>query len=161
MPWAVCSSSNQAPPRPRIARPLLTWSSVAASLAARPGLRNVLAPTSSPRRVRSVAMAHAVRSDPALEDRLVRVAEDGVQVVPGPQVVVAELVDALGRIEHLGPGGALAPEQDSELQICHADNYAPHAGNPAARAAPPPPPHPAPLPVTGREDVWAGGASIH
>ncbi len=59
MPWAWCSGSIQAPPMPRIARPPLMWSSVAASLATRPGLRNVLAPTSRPRRIRSVEAAYA------------------------------------------------------------------------------------------------------
>ena len=44
---------------PRIARPPLMWSSVVAVLATRPGLRNVLAPTSRPSRVRSVAIAQA------------------------------------------------------------------------------------------------------
>ena len=42
---------------PRIARPSLTWSSVAAGFATSPGLRNVFAPTSSPSRIRSVAPA--------------------------------------------------------------------------------------------------------
>ena len=48
---------------PRIARPSLTWSSVVAVLATSPGLRNVLAPTSRPSRVRSVSRAQAVSSD--------------------------------------------------------------------------------------------------
>ena len=56
---------------------------------------------------------------PALEDRLVRVAEDRVQVVPGPEVVVAESIDALRRLELLGPGRALAPEQDPGLEVGH------------------------------------------
>ena len=58
-PVGLVLGSIQAPPMPRIARPPLMWSSVAASLATSPGLRKVLAPTSSPRRVRSVAMAQA------------------------------------------------------------------------------------------------------
>ena len=44
---------------PRIERPPLIWSRVAAVFATSPGLRNVLAPTSRPSRVRSVAIAHA------------------------------------------------------------------------------------------------------
>ena len=63
MPCAVCSGSIQAPPSPRIARPPEMWSSVEASLATRPGLRNVLAPTSRPSRVCSVAFADAARLD--------------------------------------------------------------------------------------------------
>ena len=63
MPWAWCSSSIQAPPMPRIARPLLMWSRVPATLAVRPGLRNVFAPTSRPSRVFSVAIAQAASSD--------------------------------------------------------------------------------------------------
>ncbi len=59
MPWAVCSGSIHAPPRPRIARPPEMWSRVDAVFATRPGLRNVFAPTSSPSRTRSVAIALA------------------------------------------------------------------------------------------------------
>ncbi len=44
---------------PRIARPSLMWSSVAAILAVTPGLRNVLAPTSRPSVTRFVAIAKA------------------------------------------------------------------------------------------------------
>src|SRR6185295_2584039 len=50
MPKASCSRSNHAPPMPSTARPFETWSSVVASLAVRPGLRKVLAPTMSPSR---------------------------------------------------------------------------------------------------------------
>ncbi len=63
MPWAWCSSSIHAPPMPRIARPSLMWSSVAAVLATRPGLRNVLAPTSRPSWVWVVSRAQADSSD--------------------------------------------------------------------------------------------------
>src|SRR4051794_733663 len=56
----------------------------------------------------------------ALEDRLVRGAEDRVDVVPGPQVLVAQRVDALRAVEELRPRTSLAPEQDSELQVGHA-----------------------------------------
>ena len=59
IPKSSCSSSNQAPPIPRIARPPLMWSSVVAIFATRAGLRNVLAPTMSPIRIRSVAWAQA------------------------------------------------------------------------------------------------------
>ena len=60
IPKSRCSSSNQAAPIPRIARPLLMWSSVVAILATTAGLRNVFAPTISPIRIRSVAWAQAV-----------------------------------------------------------------------------------------------------
>jgi hypothetical protein len=46
---------------PRIARPSLMWSSVAASFAVRPGLRNVLAPTIRPSVACFVTLAHAAR----------------------------------------------------------------------------------------------------
>ena len=55
----------------------------------------------------------SVEQRPALEDGLVRITEDRVQVVPGPQVGVAETIDSLRRIEHLGVGRGLAPEQDA------------------------------------------------
>ncbi len=58
-PKAVCSVSNHAAPMPRIARPPLMWSRVVAILAVTAGSRNVLAPTISPIRIRSVAWAHA------------------------------------------------------------------------------------------------------
>ena len=61
-PNASCSSSNHAPPMPRIARPPLMWSRVVAILAVSVGARNVLAPTISPIRIRVVACAHAVRT---------------------------------------------------------------------------------------------------
>ena len=61
MPNAVCSVSNHAPPMPRMARPLLMWSSVVAILATNAGLRNVLAPTIRPSLAREVASAQAAR----------------------------------------------------------------------------------------------------
>ena len=44
---------------PMIARPPLMWSMVVSAFTARPGLRNVFAPTNSPSRIRSVAWAAA------------------------------------------------------------------------------------------------------
>ena len=112
-------SSIHAPPMPRIARPSLTWSSVATVLATSPGLRNVLAPTRRPEPGLLGLAGPGVEQRPALEDRLVRVAEDRVEVVPRPEVGVAEAVDPLGGVEHLGPGRRLAPEQDPELDVGH------------------------------------------
>ena len=59
MPSPSCSVSNQAPPIPRIARPLLMWSSAVICFATTAGLRNVFAPTISPSVARSVASAQA------------------------------------------------------------------------------------------------------
>ena len=59
MPKSWCSSSNHAPPIPRIARPPLMWSSVVAILAVSAGLRNVFAPTMRPMRICRVACAQA------------------------------------------------------------------------------------------------------
>src|SRR5439155_4350267 len=54
-------------------------------------------------------------------DRRVRVAEDGVQVIPGPEVLVAELVDSSrGGLER-PPIGGLAPQEDAKVgstRIC-------------------------------------------
>ena len=87
--------------------------------AMRPGLRNVFAPTSRPRRARVVTFAHAARVGVSLEDRLVRLAEDGVEVVPRPERLVPELVDASrGGLEGW-PLGCLAPEQDAEPGVGH------------------------------------------
>ena len=119
MPCSRCSISIHAPPMPRIARPSLAWSIVVIDLATMPGLRNVFAPTSSPSRVCSVSRAHAAQQRVALEEVLVGIAEDRVQVVPRPEVGVAEAVDPLRGVEHLGPGRGLAPEQDFELDIGH------------------------------------------
>ena len=59
-PKSSCSSSNHAPPMPRIARPPLMWSSVVAIFAVSVGSRNVFAPTIRPMRIRFVACAQAV-----------------------------------------------------------------------------------------------------
>ena len=53
--------SNQAAPRPRTARPPDRWSSVVTILATMAGLRNVLAPTSSPMVGVVVSCDHAPR----------------------------------------------------------------------------------------------------
>ena len=58
---------------------------------------------------------------PAFDDGLIWVAEDGVEVVPRPEMVVAKAINALGGIEHLGPGGGLAPQQDAGLEVGHGD----------------------------------------
>ena len=52
-----------------------------------------------------------------LEDRLERVAEDRVQVVPRPEVVVAEVVHAPRACLELAPGRRLAPQQHAEPGI--------------------------------------------
>ena len=51
------------------------------------------------------------QAHPSLEDRLQRVAEDRVQVVPGPEMVVAELVDPARGVLVRRPVGGLVPEQ--------------------------------------------------
>src|SRR5207247_8801320 len=57
------------------------------------------------------------KSGPSFEDRLMWVAEDRVQVVPGPQVLVAELLHPLRRrLEEL-PICALRPKQDAQTQV--------------------------------------------
>ena len=89
IPNASCSRSNQAPPMPRTARPSLMWSRVVASLAVRPGLRNVFAPTISPSRTVDVSAAQAARVEPALEDRLAPRALDRQEVIPRPERVPA------------------------------------------------------------------------
>ena len=58
-PYAWYSSSFQPAPRPRIRRPPLISSSVAACLARRPGLRKLVAATSGPISTRSVNAAMA------------------------------------------------------------------------------------------------------
>ena len=61
IPKASCSRSNQAPPMPRIARPLLMWSSVVASFTVNAGFRKVLAPTISPSVALDVTAAQPAR----------------------------------------------------------------------------------------------------
>ncbi len=63
IPNASCSRSNQAPPMPRIARPPLRWSSVTASFAVSPGLRNVFAPTIRPSVARLVTCDQPASTD--------------------------------------------------------------------------------------------------
>src|SRR4029079_15852805 len=55
----------------------------------------------------------------ALDDRLVRVAEDRVDVVPCPERVEAQLLGAGAGGEERGPVAGLAPEVDSELDVSH------------------------------------------
>ena len=50
----------------------------------------------------------------ALEDRLVRVAEDRVEVVPRPERVVAELVGPAAGRQERRPVARLAPEVDAQ-----------------------------------------------
>ena len=54
-----------------------------------------------------------------LEDGLVRITEDGVDVVPGPQVVEPELVGPHRRIEEARPVAGLTPQVQPELDIRH------------------------------------------
>ncbi len=56
---------------------------------------------------------------PSLEDRLQWVAEDRVQVVPRPQVVVAELVHPSRGVLVRRPVGGLVPQQHAEPHIGH------------------------------------------
>ena len=104
---------------PRIARPSLMWSRVASGLGdeARVAERVGADEQAEPRPLGG--RAQAASSRPALEDRLVRVAEDRVEVVPRPEVVVAEAVDPPGPPRASRPGRALAPEQDPELDVGH------------------------------------------
>ena len=91
-PKSSCSSSNHAPPMPRIARPLLMWSSVVAILAVSVGARKRVRadhePDADPRR----GLGPGGQRQPALEVGTGRVADDGVEVVPRPERVVAQLV---------------------------------------------------------------------
>ena len=64
-------------------------------LDARPGLRNVFAPTNRPELCLLGCHGNRGQGGVALDDGLVRVTEDGEQVVPGPDVVVAQRVGAL------------------------------------------------------------------
>src|SRR3954470_9812482 len=56
---------------------------------------------------------------PAFEDVLLGLAEDRVQVVPRPQVLVAELVNATGRALEAWPISALAPQKDANFEVAH------------------------------------------
>ena len=73
----------------------------------------------------------------ALEDRLEPLADDGVKVIPGPEMVVAESVHSLRGVEHLRPGGGLTGEHGAEAEVGHrggapggmwADPVSPGAG---------------------------------
>src|SRR5256714_10435018 len=52
---------------------------------------------------------------PSLEDRLIRIAEDRVQVIPCPDVVIADAVGENGGGAEVLPRGCLAEEKDAEL----------------------------------------------
>ncbi len=56
----------------------------------------------------------------ALEDRLLGVAEDRLEMVPGPDVVIAESLGRPGSAEEPGPVAGLAPQGDPKLEVRHA-----------------------------------------
>ena len=95
---------------PRTARPSERWSSVVASFAVWPGLRNVLAPTISPSRTRDVSGAEPGQDAPALEDRLLPRPEDGHEVIPCPDRVPARRRSA-ARAESRKPGQSVCCAQ--------------------------------------------------
>src|SRR3712207_8262721 len=53
---------------------------------------------------------------PTVEHRLLRFAEDRVEVVPRPQVLVAEFVDASRGALERGPVGRHVPEKQSDVK---------------------------------------------
>ena len=55
----------------------------------------------------------------ALEDRAAPIALDGIEVVPGPQRVIAQLVGSLPDTLERGPIGLLAPGQHADLDLRH------------------------------------------
>ena len=134
MPEGVVLAPNQAPPMPMIARPPLMWSMVVTHFTARPGLRNVLAPDEQPEPDPLGRLGDRGERRVALEDRLVRVAEDRQEVVPGPDVVVAEPLGALGRREERRPVAGLAPQVDAESS---RPSMPPVRDRPGPPAAPP------------------------
>ena len=124
MPWAWCSSPNHAPPMPRMAPTLADVVERRRRLRHETGIaERVRADEQTELRLRGLAGPRR-QQRPAFEDGLVRVAEDRVEVVPCPEVRVAEAVHALRRIQHLGPAGALAPEQDAGLEVGHGGSKA-------------------------------------
>ena len=125
MPWAMFSKATFPAPRPRIDRPWLAWSMVTAILATTPGLRNVLAPTSSPSRARVVACAHADERRPALEEALVRVAAGRVEVIVAPDVGVAHLVQRPDDVQRLVPGRAVGQDLGADLERHRAGSSSP------------------------------------
>ena len=106
--------SNQPPPIPRIARPSLMWSTVVASFAVRPGLRNVFAATRRPMRARLVTAASADERRPALELRIVAVALVGEQVIVDPEVVRAGVLGRDDGVPKRRPVGPLDPERGAD-----------------------------------------------
>ena len=104
---------------PSTARPSERWSSVVASLAVRPGLRNVLAPTISPSRTRDVSGARPARTHqpskigcshgPKIASRW-----SHVQTESQPDVLGGE-----GRVAEARPVGLLRPELEPEARHRH------------------------------------------
>ena len=56
---------------------------------------------------------------PALVNRLIRLSEDRLHVVPRPEVLVAKPIDSLSGLEQLGPRPRLTPEVDADLELRH------------------------------------------
>ena len=113
---------------PRIARPFEMWSSVVAILAVSAGSRNVFAPTISPIRIRSVACAHAASVSQPSKIGPIGAADDRIEMVPGPEGVVAEAVRPLAGLEQVGPGRVLVPAERAESDVAHGASWDGHNG---------------------------------
>ena len=113
MPKASCSGSNQAAPSPRIARPFEMWSRVVTILAVNAGA-GTCSRRPSGRSGSARSPAPRPRAEPTLEDGAVRVAHDRVQVVPGPERVVAQPIGPQPGLQQLRPGRVLAPAQGAQ-----------------------------------------------
>ena len=104
----------------QIARPSEMWSSVVAQLGHQARVAECVGTDQQPQPDPGGAFAHAA-SDIALEDRLLRLAEDRVQVVPRPQVLVAQLVDLFGRALERRPVGAWLQSRTPNLKSVMAE----------------------------------------
>src|SRR5690349_6389004 len=73
--------------------------------------------------------------EPALVVGAGRVADDGVDVIPGPERVVAQLVGTDAGLEELRPGCVLVPAERADLDLSHAMTLPVRAAAGAVRSA--------------------------
>ena len=100
---------------PSTARPPLMWSMVVIILATSAGLRNVLAPTIRPDGRPLGGRGQGADGRVCLQDRPLPRPDDGIEVVPGPERVVAEPLGALLRSQPRWPVGVLVPAVGAQL----------------------------------------------
>ena len=116
-PKAACSRSNQAPPMPEDGPPVAHVVERRGHLRGEGRVSERVRPDHQAERDPRRDPGPARQDHVALEDRPAPVALDRVEVVPGPQRVIAELVGALADAQERWPVRPLAPRKQPDLDV--------------------------------------------